>query len=323
VKVDNLDNIKNSLGNAALLSNAQVFPIHIFDKAAHYFNLYDAANCKGVIPLREQNLQKQILKDVISNFTRDYPELGSMVNMTFNDWQQVFYFADAFASGYFDKREYWQINNITYPLDALYNRSLAILQVDMFESIFGDPGQMIAINTMSPIVNRLYAYFDNVIGNDNNGTVNKDPKMVLYSAHDSNIGALMIYFNTALNLNLTYPYIQFASNFLINFNLSDSATKPYSSKDYTLDISYNGASIYTDTYQTFRQLSEKIMINASQTAAFCEFTTGTQPSGNSNDDALYFFAIAVLMVIAVILIVSIIVVIIKRKRTPDGGYQTV
>jgi len=259
---------------------------------------------------------------MVADFTKDYGKIVASLNI--NKWMDLYSFADAFVAGYFDQRNY---TNIDYPLEPLYNRSLDIVRVDMFENLFGDENQAIAINAMSPVVNRLYTYWDNVIASDNSDAINPDPKMVLYSGHDTNIAALMIYLNTSLSLKMTsYPYVNFASNYIIELNQNDGVNKPYSRKDYTVSISYNGGNIYSGSYESFKSASDGIMYSSEKTASFCDFQS-PKPSGDINDSpfitGVLLIAIGILSLIAIALIIAIIFVVMRRRKETDSPYHQV
>ncbi len=307
--IDNLQELQKQLGNAALPNNSQIFPIHVFSRLDNYFNLQDPDMCKGVAPLWEKNLKKPILNEMLTKFNSQYPNLGSQVNMNFASWSDLYFFSDGFVSGYFDRRSYPQI---TYNLDDLYKSCLDVLREDMFEKNFGDDGEMIALNAMSPIVNRLETYFQKVISVDNtsNGE-NTDPKMVLYSGHDTNIAALLIYLNNALNLNFTYPYVKLASNFIIDFSRNDSSSKPYTYNDYIVDIYYNGELLYSNSYQDFHTKSSRIAISNSKTSSFCEFEV-------KNNDSYFLLAVVCLSIITICLVVANVVLFVRRKKARDN-----
>ena len=312
INVENLDTLKKQLGNAALPNNTQIFPIHVFSPIDNFIDLQNSDRCKSVKDIKDKNRQKKILNDSFNNFTSKYPDLGNQINYSLNNWSQLQYFADAFVAGYFDQKTY---PNITYNLGELFESCKDLLKQDIFEVDFGDENEMISRNAMSPIIKRLQLYFSNIINHDNNNDKNNDPKMVLYSSHDSNVAALLIFLNKALNLNLNYSYasVQFASNIIIEFYKNENAVKTFSEKDYYINITNNNYTIYSNTYKNFKDSSDKFISSSDQIASFCGFGPSTSPY----NETYFLVTIGCLSATAIGLIIAIVVVNAKRKKGPD------
>jgi hypothetical protein len=224
-----IDDVIKKLGNNALPERSQVFPIKILDVRDHTYYLHDYPNCKGVNEIRQKNLKKKVIKDLVDQYQLTY---GSFFSNNYNykdlTYDQIYKISDAFVSGYTEQLTYPEFENAKIKLDDFFKKSLEVVQIDMLESIFGDADTNYYLGrmSMSPTMRSILEWMDTRINYDASGkgyVTYKAPKLVMYSGHDTNIAAMLSLLKASFPEFKKFDFPTFACSLFLELSKTDGA----------------------------------------------------------------------------------------------------
>jgi hypothetical protein len=303
INIDDLDTVLQDLGNYSLPFNMQVIPVHIFD-SNKFFNLQD--NCPKIGNIQKENRNKEIITNFLNDFNTNFGEkiinLFNKSEFNFQDFDSVARFTDNFVCAFFDQRELASLKKLV-EIESLYNVSLNFQRLQHFEVGWGDEDSYSARIVISPVLKRLFKYFDNIISSDKGFLASlNDPKFVMYSAHDTNIAQMLVTLNKGLDIKFKEKNIPFASNIIIEFSQDDI------DNNYIIEIFYNGEVIYKDSYNQFLSRMNSILVSDEEINTFCNLRK------RSSIYIFYGITIICLASFSFILIIALIICFIKKRR---------
>lgn len=298
MNVTDLENIQNFLGGSPLQNNFQTLPMHVFDNY-HPFNL--AYKCsKGISKITKDNQanMKGEIDQVMNDFNTQFKEsLKKSLNKTddhFKKWSQLCDYSDAFISDDFEKRD---MNYLSVDLEKFNQSVKAINGLDW--KIF-DNTSIIAKVTVTPTVRQMISYMNTQIKGSSG------PKMVLFSAHDTNIALWLNFLKSALNLtDLHFNNIVFASNVILELNKNDD------SDSYYVNVLYNGNQIYNNTLESFTSDVSRFYSTEADYETVCGSSEKEEPKSNRT---IYIVVISILSFL-ILALLFILVKLIKSNKT--------
>ena len=302
---------------AALPYKMSVQPVHLFYKPDHEFQLYDTNLCKGHKDLYEERK----MRDDIIKFGNDLNEtfkylyiLENTTNKTFlTDYWTIYKYMDGFICDYVDQRNFNYLQE-NYNFDEsekskLKDYSEEFLWMDYSGTNYPDNHSEIPIVSMSYTMHSIINWMEKAIeGHKNNKTY---IKFVIYSAHDSSIGALENFMKYTFDLNVEYSTFAETRYFELFLDDENIAHVRYLRGD--------GSEKKNMTFQEFKIKIDENTWNDSKVANFCqyEYKEG-EPIFYDNDldddgkEHIYVSSMVIISIINLILLVILILLCIKK-----------
>ena len=299
-------------------------PIHLFYKPLHEFGLYDSGICKGHKETYENQKKSKVVRDfgdeVLSLFPFFYDLEGiSPENKTFmEDYSTLYKYMDGFICDDVDRRNFSYLKEKYHftqeQYDLLKKKSLEFLWIDYSYINYPEGHDEICIvansYTMHSILNWMELAKD---GYENN---KQYIKFVIYSAHDSSIGALEYFMKYAFKTEVEYATFAEARFIELYKNETGNLGVRYLKGDNTVkfDVSY-------DEFK--RVMNEKTWTD-DQVAEFCQFPRnedknddgkkedGKKEEGKKSLKSVFFISMIVLGVIILVLLIILIILKIRK-----------
>jgi hypothetical protein len=274
----NSEEIISKMRFESLPSQADVFPIINFPPENHYFGLTNEDVCAGVMPNILKNRQKPEVVDFIKNFRANYTlPLSNALKLDstfFNDYKNISNLCNAFVAGMNDKRRFNSLNSVvqdgSLSLEKLYKSCQDFKLLDLFTVKLGDEKRELVRIASSKIVNKLIRHLDDVINAEYNNKTSP-LKMIMYSAHERDIGAFFAYLKIALNTEVFWP--KHSSSIIIEL-VKNSKAPLYNADDgdYAVNVFYDGKTLKNLRYKYFKTLILSQTVQDKVVNDFCGFT---------------------------------------------------
>ena len=212
-------NIKvKELNNLTLPFGIQILPIHIIDNRDKLIKLTSNGICKTYERLKNENLEKKIVKDFFSYFNQEYGKqlinfFGIQNKSFFNSYQGLELICGSFLPDYYDKREI-KINDINN--NNLYNSCYKYYEIKYTELRIKDNKNEIGLFSMSKFMRKILFYIEENINRYKNPKKKNNtnfPKFLIYSGHDTTMSEMQDFLRIIFKIEPKYP--SFASNLFI------------------------------------------------------------------------------------------------------------
>lgn len=268
---------QQELGDAALPNKINILPVHNFFTKDHYIQLQDKKVCPHVKDIYEKKEKHKNFTDYFNNMTKNYKEtfqkLIGFCNFTNYTWS--YSVLDAIIAEYtenvLDVEAFKNagVNNITKLIDDAFE----FFYKDFVGSEEGGEGDLeIGKYSMSPIFRQILLWMKSKVEKDKNKERDYKgydiPKFVMYSAHDSTVGAFEAFIKAAFGFKVKYAY--FASNANLELILVNEVESP-TEKDYNVTYRFDDEQIFSISYQEFVKKVTKILKTDKEIEKFCQF----------------------------------------------------
>lgn len=303
---------KNSKG--AVGDKINSMPFHLFE--GNYFK-FKCESIKSNAEGSTENMEKNIkeFNDKHSKILKDKFKID-LNNKSNKEAREILYnFADSFICEYYEGMESYFTDKTEEKkfLDDVIEYNFK----DMLDVTYGDKDYYNGRVLMSPTIDNLINfYFKRRIIQNNKEYNYTDPKMLIYSAHDSNIAELMVFLKHSLNIQFNYK-IHFASYY--NFELykkvknsNDDSSVSGKEEDYKLRITFNGEEVYFKDYTEFKSGVKKSLISFSEIQTYCALQT------KLNSSTTYIIVIVIQSTLLLGIIVYLVVGIIRSKKAVES-----
>ena len=311
---ESFENITNEYdlnnNNWALPFGMSVLPVHLFYKPAHEFGLYDPNVCPGH---KEINMEQKIRTEVIDfghsllkNFTF-FPKLENVdeSNITFmEDYWTIYKYMDGFVCDDTDQRRFDYMRK-TFSFDEekkelLKNASDIFLKMDYFGTNYPEGHDEIPIMANSYTMHSLVNWMEEAIKGIENNT--KYIKYVIFSAHDSSIGALEHFMKYAFNIIPQYAKFAETRFFELYINNQKEKRVRYLKGDKT--------TIKDMTFDEFRKAINEKTWSDEKVAEFCHFEKKNDNNNNNLDDDKEQAPIIILTLLIIVNLILLLVLIV-------------
>lgn len=326
--VSDLSDEQKKLGSSALPDQIQVLPIKLFDPNTKRFQLHDIDRCPPIGPMVQENMKKEGLKAFFTKFNSTYGEpFRKALNITdpdyFFKYDNLYVLSDTFVCDYFDGRPLKKFADAGLDLAKFNESATEFLHFDLTDLYFGDKDYFIGRMSMSPTMLDLVEWMDIRIVNDIIGVGflgYKSPKLVMYSAHDSTLGAIQAYLKTVFN-KTDFIYTAFASSIYFELNRRENIkSEKISVDDYSVSVLYNDILLLEMPFTTFKDIVKNKSLSDAEIAQFCGF--GPNPNQNGTDP--YMISTIILGIMSVMLLSYIGYKLYREKREETTtGYDNI
>jgi len=283
---------KKFLKDDVLAYGVNPLPVHLFDKYANYFHLYDPKLCPGVVDYQEQNKNSEKFQNYSNNIIKDYGEkiikLVNYSNITdLKSYEKMYFVFDTFIANLFDGRNLSKFNETGINLEEFKNLTIDFLTWDQFFINYGDKESLVARMSFSPVFRYLLELIDNRIKIDDqqgfsDNYTSLNPKILLYSAHDTSLAAMNVFLTYMFGAEKVKSYYTyFASSFY--FELYKNETKNINNQktvddniddDYYLNVLFNEQNIFGKPilYSEFKNQIKDKLNSTEEVLKFCKLS---------------------------------------------------
>ena len=306
-------------GSYALPYQMSILPIHLFYNKAHEFGLYSPKECKGHVEINEAQKKRQEVLDFGKSLTSRFPGVieylqGTDDDKTLYEYWNLFKYADTYVIDERDQRNFDILKSKfkfeEHDFTDYKNYSKKFLFMDYSETNYPKAHPEIATMSMSYTMHSIVNWMENAKkGYQTNSTY---IKYVVYSAHDSSIGALEYFMQNAFDkFNVKAEYAELAESryfelFIDNDNNFRVRYLKGDSDEPKLNI----------TFDEFKNIINNVTWSDEKVAEYCKFNEEKTPEKKSIF-TIAFIAMIVLIAVVVILTIILIVIICKNKKKID------
>lgn len=308
------DEEKEKLGNKVLPYNIEVPPIHQFFVKDHTMQLHDVRNCKGHKKIYETNEKRKEVDIFINNFINKYGQffIDKMKEKPkekdlkkFYTYIKVYTVLDTLLCIYTDGKNMEKFENKT--------KELIDLSYEFFNFDFiannSENNIDLGIISMSPTFEKIINWMDLKIKKDkeNMNYLGYDmPKLVLYSAHDSTVGAFEEFMYAVFKTSINYAYFaSFANLELVKVNAG------FEERDYEVYYYFDDKFIKNFNYKEFKEKVKKNLKNKEQIASYCQFEEKSNLS----------LVITILLTILLIVLLGLNYYVWIKRNKSSGEYK--
>lgn len=238
------------------------FSYRLFDDD-EYFNF--AESCISIKEYSEE--RNKYIEDNIKEFKDNYGDLLKAkfdIDINVNDIYKsrlvLWNFWDTYIACYYENKP----RKLTFTTEEEEKNFVDDLEyymsMDMLKGSYYDKDYYNSRILNSKMMNNIIKQFDQRIGIKDNKYDSVNPKMIIYSAHDSNVAPLLVFLSYAVGIKMnSIPYAS-----MINIELIESSNDHFSIK-----ILYNGEQLYENDYSIFKNQIKKAIISDDEIDLYC------------------------------------------------------
>jgi hypothetical protein len=288
------------LGSNVLPDASNVFPINNFNNKKRNFDLQKHQYCKGAADLWNNRNENPILKNFTKNLQEKYQSrlyniIGkSKLEYDLNIYDNLLNLFDSFIAGYTDGRNFPKIleNNIT--IEEYKSLAEEFLYIDIFN--FCVPNNFTGLYSMSPLMKTVLEKMESRISIDNKNInidkyENKNPKMYLVSAHDTNIGSLMVFMNEIFKTGKLFK-TTYASSIYLEL---ESDNEKIGDDKWNVNFLLNDQIIFSIKYKDFMEKINSRLISTEEINNYCQFEEFNNKYNNDNEIILPFLIVNIIL----------------------------
>ena len=307
---DNITKEFNMNDGSALPYQMSIEPIHLFNKPKHELELYDTRYCTGHKERYEQLQRRDEIINFSDNIMKEtnnmFMDLEETKNISFlHDYWTIYKYMDGFLCDDTDLRKFEYMKK-TYSDDIvinLRNYSKTFLDMDYFETNFPESQSEIGIVSHSKTFHSLLNWMEKAIDAFENSQ-NNYIKYVIFSAHDSTIGALESFIRLVFEKEMDSCTFADSRYFELYIDDSDGHLKVrYLKGDSTTKLNIN--------YDEFKEKINQRTWSNEKVYEFCQIENNKKKNEGNNNKAkgnnlLYISIMIVLIVLNLVLIIFFI-----------------
>jgi len=310
---EELDDSSDSF--AAIRERPFVLPVYTFDPEEFDTQKVKAEHCKAL----EKVYEKRYKDDKYKNFYKKYNEskyanltnLKKKIrkNISFHDF--ISELSDTVIADYTDNRTLNIVKNFhdfkfdeESLTDFVENYAFYFSYLEYIGNI-EEHDKKIAQVAASQLFEYILDWMKNIKENKK-----KNPKFVIYSMHETNLGPFTFFLKKALDIEYPDNFVNYA-NFSANAHLELYYKK--SEKKYYVNYLFNDQSIKNIPFDDFEDKISEFIMNEDKIHYYCN-------EENKND---YIVVISILSSIIVILIITLVIIYFKIKKKKFNSIEKI
>ena len=316
IKID--EKIKE-LNNSYIQNGINIIPIHLFSKYGLQYKLNDADFCPGIQNYKDEAKNQENVKQILNQFyqyTNDtYGKyIFNFMNISWENnsnyiWEDsnLYYICDTYIADYVSGRDMPHINNTGIDMEDFYNHSLNNSIINTYYVGYGLPPTKASYLAVSPIFRTIFNYMDRRIyineHNDFKDINSSSPKYVIYSGHDSTVGAIDVFLKDVFNIsyeNPEYTTSQYFELWEIN-------------KKYYIKYLYNQKEKGSYEYDIFKKTTLENLFTQNKVEEIC---LGPKKRILEEEDIFkeIFVIVVAIAIVAFLLFISLLILDKKRNK---------
>ena len=254
----NFSEIESSLSNASLPNLLSLIPVHILDKSLHTSQLHEYKNCPGgetaYINSMNRPEMKAFMKKITDLYGQQLQKIEGTSNQTFlYDYWTLYKYMDTFIVDKTNGNDLSILESHGINLSEFEKDAFEFLYLDYLGTNFNNKD--LGVMSMTHPMRKVLYYMKQVVQGK------PAPKMLIYSAHDSTIGAFEVFNNVVFGTQIEYAY--FAENCAYELYEEEGNMKVrYIKGDNTK---------FEITYQEFKEKVEKALWTDKEIENYCKW----------------------------------------------------
>lgn len=272
------------LGNNVLPDLSNVFPIDIFNRREHDFDLQYHKSCKGVDVEWKKRNENPIFLNFTNNLQKNYGQkIFNIINKNssefdLNNYDNIFNLFDSFMSGYTDGRDLSKIEDNGIPMADFKSLAEEFLYIDIYH--FAVPNNYTGLMANSPLMKKVLKNMESRISIDTESNTDnyseKNPKMYIVSAHDTNIGSFMVFMDQVFNCgNLLAP--TYAASVYLEL---ESDSEKVGDDKWSVNLLFNEKKVFSILFKEFKEKLNSKFISEKEINSFCGFDDNNDKEKN-------------------------------------------
>ena len=299
---------------SALPYRMSLEPVHLFYKPRHEFQLYDTDVCKGHKEKYEQQKNSKIVHDFGDELNEKFDDMFFKLEVTenkafFHEYWTIYKYMDSFICDETDARKFNHLlQNFNFDenkFNLLREYSKKYLLLDYNSTNYPEGYNNISIVANSFTMHSILNWMEKAI----EGNKNKQNylKYVVFSAHDSSIGAIEHFMNYVFQTEIEYA--EFAESRYLELYIDDN--DKYKVR-YLKGDTYEKKSLDFEKFK--KEINDKIWTDQ-EVGKFCQFEESPKETiiikEKSSSSPSFIFMI-ILIIINIILLLVIIMFCVKK-----------
>ena len=315
------------LNNSYIQNGINIIPIHLFSQYGLQYKLNDADYCPGIQKFKDEAKNQEKVKNLLEDFYQytndtygDY--IFKFMNISWENnpnyiWEDsnLYYICDTYIADYVSGREMAHIRNTGIDMEEFYNHSLNQSIINTYYVGYGFPPTKASYLAVSPIFRTIFNYMDRRIYiNEHNNfkDINSSsPKYVIYSGHDSTLGAMDVFLKDVFNIsynNSEYTASQY-------FELWEIDKKYYIK--YLINQKENENYIYE--YDIFKKKTSENLFSQDKVEEICLGPSNKRAIKEDNIFKLILFISCPIAIVVFLLLILLIIIDKKRKKSQKSN----
>lgn len=272
IKIDDEDII--SINNIGLFENTHIIPIHLLDKEENQLLLTDKLVCPNINSYKLKAKKDKMFNDFYIKLNNTY---GQQLKKYFNqpnyefifNIDKVFRICDVFEADYANSKDLSSFEKEGINLQHFYNLCVEFKTLFLFN---GECNEEISSIAMTKTMPKIIDWMEKRINIDRNKEMlyNKfdNPKVVVYSGHDTTLAPFELFMKKTFNTPLEYP--KFGSSLFLELHRNNSGVSRGSTlKDYYIEYYLNGKFVLRQQYQDFIEKIKEQLWTQEKISVFC------------------------------------------------------
>jgi hypothetical protein len=291
----------------ALPELMELIPVKTFIPSEHLVNLFSPSVCPKMSEILNNQTQQTKLKNYINTLHDKYSDvISKLTNTTVDnvmyDYDSTCIVLDTFISEYYDGKDLTKFTNAGIDIEAFLTDAFGFYLLDMIGN--GEGHDKLTSISMTYVFKQLIKWMDMRIEMERKGKGNESdytmPKFVMYSGHDSTLGAFEGFMKHVFGCEVKYP--KFASSVFVELWKGNDG-------EYNVEYYFNDEFILSMKYGEFKTEVNKNLQSDESIQTFCEFNNKKESSFN------YFklFGICLIIVMVVLVVIMVYLIMIRYK----------
>ena len=317
-----LDEKIKELNNSYIQNGINIIPIHLFSKYGLQYKLNDVDYCPGMQTFKDEAKNQENVKKLLDDFyqytNNTYGEyIFKFMNISWENnskyiWEDsnLYYICDTYIADYVSGREMPHIRNTGIDMEEFYIHSLNNSFINTYHLSYGIPPTKASYLAVSPIFRTIFNYMDRRIyineHNDFKDINSSSPKYVIYSGHDSTLGAIDVFLKDVHNIpyeNPEYTTSQYFELWEIN-------------KKYYIKYLHNQKEKARYEYDIFKNKTMEKLFSQDKVEEIC---LGPKKRILEEEDIFkkIFFIVVSIAIVAFLLLIALLILDKKRNKVTD------
>lgn len=313
------DEEKKQLKADPLPNKMYILPVHTFFTRDKYIQLQDKKVCPGVKDIYDKNEKREVVQNFFKEITEKFGQkIGNLIGETktdfFYNYTKSYSILDNIITLDADGRDTSKFEKAGINFKELLTYAEKFFDLDFVGK--GEGHDEIGLISMSPIFRNILSWMQKKIQLDIEGKENyigyDAPKFIMYSAHDSTVGAFEAFMKAVFGYEVIYA--KFAANAHLELLRTEvPAGTAIKESDYKVRYLFDDKEISVMPFTEFKNTINGKLKTAEEIETFCKFPQKEEKTSSLNG---YMIATIVLGVVAVCLIGVVIYLFMKKSTAP-------
>ena len=314
-----IDELKDSY----IQNGISIMPIHLFNNYNLIFKLNDAGFCPGIKKYKDEAKNSEEVKKMVDEFYKytndtygkyifDFMNVSGVERPNYlweysDSYTNLYYICDAYIADYISGREMTHIKETKINMEEFYYHALKHSKMDTYYVEYGIPPTKAPYVAVSPMFRSIFNYMERRIylnEHDSYDSINSSsPKYVIYSGHDSTVGAVDVFLEAEFNITPDDPEYTTSQYFELWRNETG----------YYIKYLINQREKATYKFEEFKKMINEKTFSKEEVEEICLGKKEEKIKEENIFKKIFFIILSIGIVFLLLLIVLIILEIKKRK----------